>query len=355
MSRATLQALYDARAFKPAPSLWELALAHVPFAELDADQPPEPRVRYGLEERDGLALLLGGPGSGKSSVLAHVADAIADEPTPAGYRYLPVFVPVAGRPEIAQDLSRFGKGVARELLRALHDGAPAHVRARIGRAMAEAETVQHGGSRFNAKVAAKAMLPGGEVGGELGLDLAGDVASIITAQDLDPFGGIKTLGDIARTRGFELLLFIEDTDAWARSPEGDGTARAFFNAILRPLASDVDVGVAVAIQSAWEELDELAAILTRAVAVARVPEATGQPHATAMITRVLERRIANGLPDRSTSPEAVFTSDALSMLGYEVRRSGGMREPLVRVRDTFDRHADDLPDRFDRHHLLESI
>lgn len=103
MSSEVLRELYNNKAFKPAPSLWELAEAHVPFTELGIARAPEPIVRGGLVETDGLVMLVGGSGSGKSSVLAYVTAQLASETTGgrAPRRYLPIFVPVAGRPHAA--------------------------------------------------------------------------------------------------------------------------------------------------------------------------------------------------------------------------------------------------------------
>src|SRR4051794_22009929 len=98
----TLKKLYEGKAFKPTPSLWEMAEAHVPFAELDVIAAPEESIQNGLTEGDGVAVLIGPSGSGKSSVLAYVAKtlAVTHADGPHVRPYLPVFVPVAGRPQL---------------------------------------------------------------------------------------------------------------------------------------------------------------------------------------------------------------------------------------------------------------
>lgn len=168
-----VQHLYDNRAFKPAPSLLELASAHVPFADLGGVvAAPEPRVRSGIEEGDGITVLVGGSGSGKSSVLACIASELAGSPTPAGRRYLPVFVPVAARPAVADDLGAFGRAAAREVLLALRAGLPHEYRDRLEQISAPAVTRQQTGPKFNASLVGRVF---GRSGADLGVDLGGDV------------------------------------------------------------------------------------------------------------------------------------------------------------------------------------
>ena len=355
MSRELIQALHEVRAFKPAPSLWELAATHVPFAELDVDDPPEPRIERGLAEGDGIVVLHGECGTGKSSVLAHVTSRLSERATDADppKRYLPIFVPVAGQ-AAATRLDDFGRAAILEVLLAIKHSAPEEARERLETALGHEVVRQRSGAKFNAKLSAKVF----NAGPEMGVDLAGDVVSVLGEHRLDNRGGIKTLGDIVRVRGFELLIGIEDTDAWARSRDGDATARTFFANVVRPLASECDVGVVVAVQSHWARLDEVRDLRERAVSVGTMPEAATPGHAELMIERILDRRIGFGLGDRHVSDataRAVFTDDAVAMLANELFESKNVRAPLALVRDTFDRHADDPPSRFERQHLLDSF
>ena len=355
MSRELLQALHEARAFKPAPSLWELAATHVPFGELGIADPPEPRMLHGLSERDGVALLFGDSGAGKSSVLSYVTTELAGELTDEEepHRYLPVFVPVVGQPA-AGTLDDFGRAAMLEVLLALRDVAPQEARERIEAGMGKEVSTQRSGAKFNAKLAAKIF----NAGPEMGIELGPDVVTIVREQRLDNRGGLKTLGDVVRAHGLELLIAVEDTDAWASSAEGEGTARTFFSDVIRPLAADVDVGVAIAVQSRWEALDEVVALRERAVSVATMPDPTSEDHARQMIEGILERRIRYGLGERYPLPDApvreAFADDALAVLAHDLSGSGNFRRPLAIVRDTFDRHADGLPDQFEREHLLDS-
>jgi AAA ATPase-like protein len=345
--------LYDQQAFKPAPSLWELAEAHVPFSELGARQAPEPRVRSGLEEGDGLALLVGAPGSGKSSVLAYVAARLAGSRSDAGRLYLPVFVPVAARPE-ASDLDLFGRGVALEVLLALREQLPKAARERLERQLAEQVSRQRTPPQFNARLAAR--IPG--LSSEAGVKFAGEIVTLAGRERLDNYGGLRSLGDLARAHGHELIVLVEDTDAWSSIPSGPEVAEAFFAGVLRPLASDADVAVGVAVQPRWEELPAFAELKERAVAAVPMPPVPRPPRATRVVAAVLERRVRRAVGAEVAGEDVIerlLTPDGLETLASEMIERGSLRAPLARLRDTLDRFADGLPERLDREHFLETF
>ena len=319
MTREILRQLSDGKAFKPAPSLWEMADSHVPFEDLGLTGAPEPRVRSGIVEGTGLVIVRGTSGSGKSTTLAHVAANIAGETTPTSEprRYLPVFVPVAGRAEATRNLEAFGQAAVREVLAAISASLPSDQRERLTRALASQVTRQHSGAKFNARAALKLF---GLVDIGAGLQLGGDVVSVVGTPALDGRGGLRTLGDICRTRGFELVVCVEDTDAWAQSDRAQD-ARDFFGAVVRPLASEVDVAVAIAVQDTWldgpDVLDEVIAVCDRAVTVAEVPRPPSEAAARTMVEGVVDRRIVlafDGEEGREYPAARLFTSEALDVL-----------------------------------------
>lgn len=192
-------------------------------------------------------------------------------------------------------------------------------------------------------------------GGDLGVELTDDVVRLVGVDDLDARGGLQTLGDVVRARGHQLLIFVEDTDAWAMSDlDAEELPRQFFSQVLRPLVSDTDVAVAVAVQTAWETFEEFAELRERAVVVAEMPAARSQEEAERMMRAVLGRRMERAL-DACHPVHAAFTDAAIEMLGHEALKSRGFRSPLALVRDAFDRHADALPDRIDRTNLLDTL
>jgi hypothetical protein len=306
-----------------------------------------------LLERDGLTFLVGESGSGKSSVLAYVASQLAEESvvTVPPRRYLPIFVPVAARDEIATELPAFGRAAAKEVLLALRGGLPTEYQDRLERMIAKEVTTQQSGPRFNAKVVARVFGSGGDVG----VDLAGDVVSIVGADDLDNRGGLRTLGDVVRERGYELIVMVEDTDAWASAADGQGLAEHFFRSVVRPLANEVHIGVAVAVQTVWDALPEFADLRERAVTVAEMPSAASAEAATPFVTGVLSRRIARALGSDEYLATDAFTDAAIEMLARWTHESRGFRLALMRVRDALDRNADALPERIDTEHLLDAL
>jgi hypothetical protein len=355
VSASALQALYDNKAFKSAPSLWELAQTHVDFASVGFASPPEPRLLSGLGVAEGVSLLSGPFGSGKSSVLAHIALALAGTLSPErpDLTFLPIFVPVVAVRE-KLDIERFGQGAIREVLLAIGSALSKEYRDKLEQGKAKRVLRQATGAVFNARLAAKLF----DSGADVGFRLAGDVATIVDEQSLDSSGGIKTLGDIARANGRELVLFVEDTDAWAfEEGEGRERARAFFGGVGRRLTSDVDVAVAIAAQTHWFKDDPLAEVqrlAERAMTIAEVPKPSSLQQARTLVEAILDRRIEislEGTPPRATD---LFSAEVLDALGHEVFETGSVRVPLTKVRDVLD-HADVLPEMIEMDHLLESL
>lgn len=344
--------LYEEKAFKSAPALWELADAHVPLADVQVAQPPEPMVLSGLREQDGLVLLVGPSGSGKSSVLAHAAECLGNEAAEDGRRYLPLFVPVAPRAADARSVEGFGRVVMFELLTALRDSLPPVTRHKVERALSQHVTVEKTPTRFNAKLTGKVF----GVGGEAGVAFAEEVVSVSGNTELDNRGGVKTLGDIARSRGFEIVVLVEDTDAWANMPGGDSQAAAFI-AVLQTLSRDTDLAMGIAIQNRWatgSRFDELA---QRAVTVARMPEISALAPAKRLITAIIDRR-ANRVIDPEELPnpsDSLFTDHALGSLAQDLLTAGSVRSPLAWLRDALDHFSDSLPERIERDHLVEAL
>ena len=348
--------LYEARAFKPAPSLWELADTHVPFAELGSEPAPETPVRNALEEGDGVAVVVGHSGGGKSSVFAYVAAQLTAEQvaTSSGHRYLPLFVPVAARPDAVEDLGIFGRGAILETYLALSTQLDDVHRDKLRGAMADQVARERTAPRFNARLMAR--IPG--LSGEAGMQLANDLTRVSGVERLDNHGGLRTLGDIARAYGYEVVLLVEDTDAWAGMRGGEQLAEAFFGRVLRPLTANVDIAVGVAVQSTWQDNPTFKELRERAVTAVEMPGFPAGEQTSRAVRNILARRAKRGLDPEALGADpirALFTDAAIDTLVAELVTSNSMRAPLTRIRDTLDRFADALPERIDRHHLLESF
>ena len=330
---AALHRLWDKKALKPAPSLWEAARSHVPFVQVGLQPAPEPLMLSGLGE-DGISVLIGPSGAGKSNVLAHTAEALL-ETAPVGRRLLPIFVPVAGRSDVSSDVREFGAAATLEVFLALKNSLGEYYRVKLDTLMAERVETQHSGQRFNAGLAAKIF--GG--GPEVGFELASDIVTV-TAIPNRPDGGLNDLANVCRARGRELILLIEDTDGWARAPGGLELARAFFGSVAHPIHRNVDVPVAIAVQDSWVDqgLAEVDALVEAAVSVAHIPSIGSTDEARALIEAVLKRRVAFEYGDEPAPAVAeLFTEKAISHLAGITVETRSVRKPLAAVRDTLDR------------------
>jgi hypothetical protein len=311
-------------------------------------------TRTALSDGDGLSLLSGPSGSGKSSVFAAIASELASTANPEGRRFLPIFMPVAAQPEAASDLDAFGRGAIAETLAALRNGLPGPMREKLERGKADEVRLERRGPRFNARLVARVF----GAGGDAGIELGGDLVSIAGKGRLDARGGLRTLSDIVRTRGLELVVIVEDTDAWAITAGGEEIATAFFSNVLRPVSADVELAIGVAVQDRWADHRGAIELRERAVGAVSMPEPADAGQAARLVGAVLARRIEWNLGDTAelgVDPAGdLFSADALEALAGELRTTRSMRAPLATVRDTLDRLADDLPDRIEREHLLDS-
>jgi len=120
--------------------------------------------------------------------------------------------------------------------------------------------------------------------------------------------------------------------------------------------------VAIAVQNAWlegpEVLDEVIAICERAVTVAAVPRPESEPHARRMVEQIIDRRIDLNIDEGALGrypAAALFSSEALDVLGHVLFKEGNVRAPLSKIRDVLDRHAEALPDKISEQHVLDVL
>lgn len=110
MSNQVLLDLQAAHAFDAAPLRHDLGIYHVPFGELTDVDSPEDRLR-GVADRGERTVVVGRPGSGKSSLIEHVLG-------PTAERVAPILVPVSGEPS---DLAGNVQGVAGLIIQTIVD------------------------------------------------------------------------------------------------------------------------------------------------------------------------------------------------------------------------------------------
>ena len=350
-----LERLYAEGAFNPALPQYELAASHIPFGDLGFSPAPEQVLLDAVSQTDGLALVVGESGAGKSSLMAYCAEALTDL-SRDGRRYLPLLVPVAAHGVEAAKLSTFGRLAVASLLAALP--VPERERTLLDRMTAQKVTRQLPSKDFNARLALKGGAPGGvaSAGADFGLTLRGEVLSISApgALDHDPYGGLEQLAHTLRGVQRELVVMVEDTDAWALDPDGGlDVARAFFGGVLGPLQAP-GFSVVVAAQTHWAELDAFNALAERAVARIDVPTYS-RPRAKQVIEAIVAGRISWSLADEAphTSDE-VLEEDALDVLAARLHETGSVRSALTLLRDTLTRVSAGFPDVLTREHLLDS-
>ncbi|HVL31256.1 MAG TPA: hypothetical protein VM299_03415 [Solirubrobacteraceae bacterium] len=355
MSGGLLAELYAQGAFNPALPQHELAAAHIPLGRLGISPAPERLLIDAVGQTDGLTLIVGASGAGKSSLMTYTAERLT-ELERDGRRYLPLLVPVAAHSAGAANLATFGRLAIASLLAALPVGADD--RSRLERMTADNVTRQLPSKDFNARLALRGGLPGGvaRAGADFGVTLRGEVLAISSpgALDHDPYGGLDELADMLRVLRRELVIMVEDTDAWAFEPDGGlETAQAFFAGVLAPLVSP-GFSVVVAAQTRWSGLDAFSAISERAVARIDVPTYS-LPRAREVITAIVAGRVSWTLGDRiDHSASEVLDDGALDVLAARLRDTGSVRSALSVLRDTLTKVSADFPPVLTREHLLES-
>lgn len=339
-------------ALRPKPSLDLMAQLHVDSTQLGLTEDIELRLLDNALRDEGLTLLIGHSGAGKSSQLARLAQRLHQEPHPRlpGVHVLPLFVPVAANRERAVKLSAFGRGVIEEASALLRSELRDEDRRRLEQAAAQSVSVAHTPSTFNASLVAGA--PGLQA--KLGADLGHDVITVLTQPDLAA-GGLPELARTVSAHGLKLVLIVEDTDAWAEMPDGSDRALGFFTEVLRPLCSDTELVVVTAIQEHWlqepETSEALAALQERAGGVVRLLERV-EPGASEFLSRILARRLGAALAAAPPPLEELLSDEALAMLAHPIAQASNVRAALARLRDVLDFHREALPERLEAEHVV---
>ena len=338
--------------FNPALDHDELADTHIRFRDLGADSDVEMHLDTAIRRGSGIVLVVGPSGGGKSSLIAFTTRELAGSHALGSppRRFLPLYVPVAARGIDAADLRVFGQLAIRQLLSSFGATLKRRDIRRLERGAADAITRQPPSVSFNPKLTAK----GFGLGGELGAQLAGEIVSITTeGATLDEHGGLTTLAHTVRGHEHELVIVIEDTDAWTITDEDQGRdlAREFFGHVVAPLIA-ADLTVVVAAQTHWDEVDAFQAVAARAAARVELPTIIGRAQAVRAVACLVQRRASWAL-GREIPLEDVVTESAVEVLAARLG-TGSFREPLTLLRDALGRLAPTFPDRLDRGHLLEA-
>lgn len=314
MSLELLLALQEAHAFDHAPLRHDLGVYHVPFGELTTVTSPEDRLA-GAAQRGESTVVVGRPGSGKSSLIEHVLG-------PASRHVAPILIPVSGEPP---DLAASVQGVAGLIVQTIVDQSDLSTR--------ESGTALEGAAATR-QLTAPSRTTGLSLGGSwMGAKLSAEVKRQVPPSLELPRTAQSTLEVVDRL--LELiqqddlipLLVFDDTDRWFRGggDEHRDVARAFFSRVL-PELRQRPAGMVLAAQTSYFADEELAGILRSTIENRiDIPALTSK----GALGRILASRI-EAHTDEGATLESVVDSAALDRLYglYAGEFDGALRDVI---------------------------
>jgi hypothetical protein len=307
VSQAILTLLREHAAFKPKPPEYELAIAHVPLDQVGLENPIDDRVPKRCAPMT------------RTSRSCSRPQAAARRACSAPPQCMPRSVNLSHgscRCESRSAITRH------HLTRCSYGPSPPssptnwhrcsksdRVNA-LERALATTITRSRQGTRIS--VALNAVAPHSPIGASLGVQLAGDLTTLTSQGGWQggPHAGLLALRDIADARNARLVVIFDDADTWSEGDEEIAPrARDFFVA-LQALIDCPEVTMFVAVQDHWgtagtrlgpnteasrARYRELERRAGRRLAVP-LPKTRSQ--ARALMSAILERRIAITLPEQ---------------------------------------------------------
>ena len=368
MSSQILQALWDVHAFKSKPPEHELARAHVAVADVGIPRAIDERVITAMAgPADGLTLVVGPPGSGKSSLFAAaIATVVSDlERRPL---VMPLKVPVAHYRELV-NAELLVKGITQSLAYAIGPELSDNERCQLEQSLATTIASAHSTPSVTVGVSGGPAFLRGNVGAEFGRDLV----TVTARPEWQAAGPVPALGELQRlagAHGLDVVVIFDDTDIWsAGDAEMAHRARSFFSA-LRVLQDCPDVSILVAVQSHWTLSSDSVASATaharreyqelaeRVDSTLTVPRPQTKNQAEALMVAIIDRRVELALPAEPKIPDAgwartLFTPDALDLLANRCMNTS-IRRAIGDIRDALD-HVEEMPDRVTADLLLTVI
>ena len=319
--RDILQMLDDEFAFQTSGRFDLLAGEHVAYSALGAPD-VDGALRRNIERSEGVTTVVGRMGSGKSSLIAAVADGLEEG-------FLPLRVSVIGVE--AGDPAAFARHAITEIRDLPEAQLTRHETNALDRAAAERRTQTATRElRAGFEIAAGQILTG---------EVVGDIKRAAT-QELnratDPsetMRGMQRLLDVFWKLKRCPVMIVVDTDHWGGSPQ---MADAFFDQTSRAFAT-MDAVMIVATQSDYTRLNGYQRVRDRLTAEVSLPQLPDPEHG---LTVVLERRMS--LAGVHAQLHDVLEPEGLELLSQSYIESvtdgqaGDLRRTLAVMRTALD-------------------
>lgn len=318
-----------------------LAGDHVPYRDLGAPD-VDRALQHSIERGEGVITVVGRMGSGKSSLIAAVADALDEG-------FVPLRVSVIGIE--AGDPAAFARHAIAEI-QDLPDVAltrhETHALARAGAERTSTRTTRE--LRAGFRVAAGRVLTAGVLGD---IKRAAEEELSHKVDSAETMRGMRRLLDVFWKIDRCPVLIVEDTDHWGGTQH---VADAFFDQTARAFAS-FDAVMLVALQSDYTLLSGYTRMRDRLTAELELPRL---PDPATALKTILQRRMkAAGVDVPFTD---VLDVDGLELLSESYVEStsdghaGDLRRTLAVVRNALDiALADETVKTISRGHVQEAI
>jgi hypothetical protein len=268
VSSADLLALWEGHAFDPAPALDELYRYHVPFDDLTGHPVCETPLSRAIRRGEQVALV-GGSGSGKSSVIGHVLGPLVE-----GLAPLPIPVAVE-RPEVAKDPVEFAGHVVRTVARYVEHAHPKD-------ASRTKEMVDHSTPIAGAEHRFRRI--GGGIGWldakvELAVEL-GTVTQPLPRPSSEVLDQARAILDLIGAHDLLPVLVFDDTDKWfgPAFPNVGDLIDGFFGRVVRLLAEELAAPTVLAVHNSYLQhpaYQPTAGFIETTVRIPRVPDVAG--------------------------------------------------------------------------------
>lgn len=279
-------------------------------------------LRRSIERAEGVTTVVGRMGSGKSSLIAAVADSLEEG-------FLPLRVSVIGVE--AGDPAAFARHAITEILDLPEAQLTRHEAHALDRAAAEHRTqIATRELRAGLEIAAGRILTGKVVG-----DIKQVAAEELkrAADPSDAMRGMQRLFDVFWKLKRCPVMIVEDTDHWGGSPE---LADAFFDQTSRAFVT-MDAAMVVATQSDYTRLDGYQRVRDKLTAEVFLPQL---PDVERGLTIVLQRRMS--LAGVQTPVQDILEPEGLQLLSQSYiesvtdGRAGDLRRTLAVMRAALD-------------------